>query len=260
VPELRLGKLPAKRDKRDLLFANYVQPVALPKPPPQFGHETLFGPRAWGMLGNDEWGDCAWAGPAHETMLLTKEGKRAVQFTTEGVLSDYSACTGFNPSAGPPGRNKTDKGTAVRAMMSYRRESGIVDSTGKRHKIGAYLALDETNLQEIYLAIYLFQAVGIGFNFPESAFAQFDAGKPWDVVPNSPIKGGHYVCGIGKRRNLEVITWGALQQMTPRFFRRYCDEAWTYVSNENLRGGHNLEGFDLAQLKADLKALQAAQV
>ena len=34
------------------------------------------------MLGNDEWGDCAWAGPAHETMLLSAEGGAAATFTT----------------------------------------------------------------------------------------------------------------------------------------------------------------------------------
>src|SRR5262249_34951075 len=100
----------------------------------------------------------------------------AVQFTTEGVLSDYSASTGFNPNAGPPGRNKTDKGSSVQ---------------------------------------------------------QFSAGKPWDVVPGSPIKGGDHVCPVGKRKNVEVMTWGALQQMTPRVFRTYCDEAWTDVSPEN---------------------------
>lgn len=107
----------------------------------------------------------------------------------------------------------------VRDMVGYRRKTAIVDSTGKRHKVGAYLALDQTNVQEIYP-----------------------------------------VCAVGKRRELEVITWGALQQMTPRFFRTYCDEAWTYVSPENLRSGRNPEGFDLARLKADLKALAAAQV
>jgi hypothetical protein len=32
------------------------------------------------------------------------------------------------------------------------------------------------------------------------------------------------------------------------------------VSNEDLRSGHNPEGFDLAQLKADLKELEASQV
>ena len=63
MPQLKLGKMPAKDDSRDLLFARYVEPVKLPTPPPQFGHETLFRPKSWGMLGNDEWGDCAWAGP-----------------------------------------------------------------------------------------------------------------------------------------------------------------------------------------------------
>jgi hypothetical protein len=260
VPELKLGKLPAKRDRRDLLFARYVQPAQLPKPPARFGHETLFAPRAWGMLGNDEWGDCAWAGAAHETMLLTKEGKRAAQFTTARVVGDYAACTGFDPKAGPPGRNKTDRGTSVRQMMGYRRTKGIADSTGKRHRIGAYLALDPANLAEVVQALYLFEVVGIGFVFPESAYAQFNAGKPWDVVPGAKVKGAHYVCAVGKRRNLEVVSWGALQQMTPRFFHAYCDEAWAYVSTEDLRSGRSPEGFDLAQLKADLKALEAAQV
>src|SRR6202035_3127836 len=99
---------------RDLLFRTYVQEAALPTPPAQFGHETLFGPKAWGMLGNDEWGDCAWAGPAHETMILTTEGGHAASFTTAGVLSDYSAGTGFDPNAGSPGSNPTDKGSNVR--------------------------------------------------------------------------------------------------------------------------------------------------
>src|SRR6476646_6592407 len=99
MPQLKLGKRPAKDDSRDLLFARYVEPVKLPTPPPQFGHETLFKPKSWGMLGNDEWGDCAWAGPAHETMLLTKEGGHPAHFTTHGVLSDYAAGTGFDPNA-----------------------------------------------------------------------------------------------------------------------------------------------------------------
>ncbi len=259
MPELKLGKLPATHDARDLLFANYVQPANLPTPPAHFGHENLFPPRAWGMLGNDEWGDCAWAGPGHETMLLTKEGGHPAQFTTASVLSDYSAVTGFKASAGPPGHNPTDKGTAVRDAMSYRRKTGILDGAGKRHKIGAYLALDQTNLTEIFQALYLFQVVGIGFVFPKTAWAQFAAGKPWDVVPNAAIDGAHYVCAVARRTNIEVVTWGALQQMTKRFLTAYCDEAWCYVSNEDLKSGHNPDGFNLAQLKADLAALEAAQ-
>jgi len=255
MPELRLGKLPATTDRRDLLFARYVQPAELPTPPPQFGHETLFGPHSWGMLGNDEWGDCAWAGPAHETMLLTKEGGHLAQFTTSGVLRDYAAGTGFDPKAGPPGENPTDQGSDVRSVLGYRRSKGIVDAHGKRHKIGAYVRLDQTNLNEVYQALYLFQVIGIGIRFPQTAMQQFNDGEPWDVVPRAKVEGGHYVCLVARRQNLDVITWGALQQMTERFFRKYCDEAWAYISVENLRSGIDPEGFKLTQLKADLAAL-----
>ena len=255
MAQLRLGKLPATRDDRDLVFARYVEAPKLPAVPPAFGHEHVFGARGWGMLGNDRWGDCAWAGPAHETMLLTTLGGRPATFTTEGVLSDYAAGTGFDPHAGPPGANPTDRGSEVRKVLGYRRGTGIVDADGKRHTIGAYVRLDHTNLQEVYLALYLFEAVGIGIRFPESAMAQFQAGEVWDVVPHARVEGGHYVCAVGKDANLQVVTWGALQGMTERFFKAYCDEAWAYVSTEDLRGGKSLEGFDTAQLESDLAAL-----
>ena len=255
MPDLKLGKLAATTDDRDLLFAKYVQPAKLPTPPAQFGHETLFAAKAWGMLGNDEWGDCAWAGPAHETMLLTQEGGNPAQFTTSGVLSDYSAGTGFDPNAGPPGNNPTDRGSDVRTVFGYRRSTGVVDSNGTRHKIGAYVRLDQTNLAEVYQALYLFQVIGIGIKFPNTAMQQFHAGQPWDVVPNAKIEGGHYICGVAKRTNIDIVTWGALQQMKERFFQTYCDEAWVYISAENLKNGQTPEGFNAAQLQADLAAL-----
>jgi len=255
MAELKLGKRPATEDTRDLLFARYVEPAKLPTPPAQFGHETLFKPKSWGMLGNDEWGDCAWAGPAHETMLLTKEGGHLAHFTTSDVLSDYSAGTGFDPKAGPPGDNPTDQGSDVRKVLGYRRSKGIVDSKGKRHKIDVYVKLDPSNLEQIYQALYLFQVVGIGIKFPDTAMQQFNAGEPWDVVPGAKIEGGHYVSVVAKRDNIEVVTWGAIQQMTENFFNTYCDEAWAYISQENLKNGESPEGFNLTELHADLAAL-----
>ena len=61
---------------------------------------------------------------------------------------------------------------------------------------------------------------------------------------------------MGKRANLDIVTWGALQQMTVAFFEKYCDEAWAYISTEDLENGRNLEGFDLEQLAQDLKAVE----
>jgi hypothetical protein len=104
-------------------------------------------------------------------------------------------------------------------------------------------------------ALYLFQAVGIGIEFPESAMQQFNSGEPWDVVSGAKVEGGHYIPLVAKRDNLEVVTWGALQQMTPAFYEKYCDEAWAYISEENLKAGKSPEGFNLEQLQADLSGL-----
>jgi hypothetical protein len=255
MPGLRLGKKPATHDPQDLLFAKYVDAAQIPPAPTEFGHEKLFPPKGWGMLGNDEWGDCAWAGPAHETMLLSTEGGHPATFTTTGVLSDYAAGTGFDPKAGPPGSNPTDQGSNVREVLSYRRKTGIVDAANKRHKIGAFVKLEPKNLKQIYQAMYLFQAVGIGIEFPGSAMEQFHEGKPWSVVPGAQIEGGHYVCCVAKRQNIDIVTWGVLQQMTVEFFEKYCDEAWAYLSTENLQKEKNPEGFNLSQLKEDLAKL-----
>jgi hypothetical protein len=252
---LRLGKQPATDDVRDLLFTKYVKPNEIPAPPAQFGHETLFPPKGWQMLGNDEWGDCAWAGPAHETMLLTAEGGKAAEFTTAGVLSDYAAGTGFNPNAGPPGNNPTDRGSNVRAVLKYRSKTGVIDASGRRHRIGAYVKLTPKDLEQVYQAMFLFQAVGIGLAFPDSAMQQFHAGEPWSVVKGAKIEGGHYVCCVAKRSDIDVVTWGALQPMTVEFFETYCDEAWAYISQEDLQKGVDPDGFRLEQLKADLAAL-----
>jgi hypothetical protein len=258
MPNLQLGKPPATDDARDLLFKNYLDTSKLPTPPASFGNESLFPPNGWGMLGNNEWGDCVWAGAGHETMLLSKLGGHPAEFTPQDVLSAYEAVTGFEPNAGPPEANPTDKGTEPRLAYGYRRATGIVDTTGKTHKIGAYVKLEKGNLEHVFQAVYLFDVVGIGFMFPKYAMQQFNAGKPWDVIPGEEPKPkeGHYVPCIGKRANLETVTWGAVQQMTVAFFEAYCDEAWTYISDEALKGGLSKEGFNLEQLKADLKALK----
>jgi len=47
--------------------------------------------------------------------------------------------------------------------------------------------------------------------------------------------------------------------MTPRFYKKYCDEVVAYVSDEALlAGGKTLDGFNLAELYADLSALPKA--
>lgn len=246
---LRLGKLPARPDAVSFKFASFANLAELPTPPTKFGHAPSG--YTWQMLGNDRAGDCVFAGAAHETMLWNLEANSTVVFDDTSVLSDYSAVTGFNPND-----PNSDQGTDMQVAASYRRKTGVVDSSGKRHTVAAYLAITPGNRVEVKQAIYLFSNVGIGFRFPASAMGQFHAGKAWTVVASSPIEGGHYTPAIGyDSRYVYVVSWGKLQKMSWGFFNKYCDEAVVYLSAEYLTADKSLEGFDLATLQADLAKL-----
>lgn len=253
--QLKLGKSPARKGAVKFQFTDYVDLTKFPKIPDQFGHEDLVKNVDWGMLGNDIAGDCVFAGAAHETMIWSLMGGNTMAaFNRDCVFSDYSAVTGFIA-----GNADTDKGTDMELAAQYRRKTGILDANGNRHKIEAYLALPVGNLQVHMIALYLFGAVGIGIMFPQSAMEQFNNGEIWDVVPNSPIDGGHYVPLVAKRGNIIDVTWGKEQGMTDEFFQRYNDESLVYLSAESLINRKSPEGFDYDQLLEDLKNLNPTQ-
>jgi len=266
---LKLGKLPARPGAYSFKLGSYLEvapgyvaadKTSLPVAPAVFGHQDSVS--SYGMLANDQYGDCVFAGAAHETMIWTALGGNPRVFNDHSVLSDYSAVTGFSPSD-----PNSDQGTDMEEAAKYRRKTGVIDALGKRHTIDAYLELpgvsargdnDYTRLiPAIATSAYVFAALGIGVQFPASAMDQFDAGKPWDVVKNSPIEGGHYVPLVGRRSNgnFVVITWGKLQEVTPAFLGAYVDEAVAYVSLEQFVNGKTPEGFDIAALQADLALL-----
>jgi LAGLIDADG-like domain len=199
--------------------------------------------------------NCVWAGAGHETQIWTAEAGSPVTITENNALAAYSAVTGFN-------RNdpSTDQGTDMQAAASYRRKTGILDSHGKRHKVGAYVALTPGDVHQLYTATWLFGAVGVGIEFPAFAMDDFNARKPWDVQKtNAKIEGGHYIPAVGHHSGfINVVTWGREIGMTEAFYKKYCDEAIAYLSPEMLKGGESLEGFNLAQLTDDLKQVTAA--
>lgn len=244
---LKLGKLPA-RNAVKFKLATYSY---LPAPPVRAGHYSLVSD--WqGMMGNDQWGDCVCAEAGHGTIYYNQESGKLVKISTDNILSMYSAVTGFNPND-----PSTDQGTDMQQAASYRRKTGIVDSSGNRHKILAYLALDvPANKIQIKQAIYYFGGIGFGFQFPASAMSQFNAGKNWTVVSGSPIEGGHdvWVCGYDSRY-VYLVTWGKLIKASWGFVTHYLDEALAYVSSESLLNNVSLEGFNQTQLLSDLNNL-----
>lgn len=250
----KLGKKPARPNAVTFKMAKYINARKLPRPPLEFGHDNLV--RDWGMLANDDYGDCVLAGAAHETMLFALAGQRGeVRFTDQAVLADYSAITGFRPED-----PDSDQGTDMQMAASYRRHTGIVDANGIRHKIAAYIALERGDFEQLCLATWLFGAVGVGLQLPDYAVDQFDQHRPWTAEHRGEIDGGHYVPVVARRGLIMCVTWGRLQGMTRNFYETYNDESIAYVSEETLirRTGPDYrtdEGFDLDTLMDDLSAV-----
>lgn len=252
---LKLGKLPARPNSVKLKFGSFFDVRKLSKPPPSFGHYGQGAGLPWGVFSNDKYGDCVFAGAAHETMVWTHRsgsGKPAM-FDDAGVLGDYSAVTGF--TASDP---NSDQGTDMQAAASYRLKSGIVDAAGKRHKIDAYVELPPGDPETLALAGFITGACGVGVRFPSTAWSQFDSAVPWVVNGRPYIDGGHYVPFVGRNSNgfNLCVTWGRLHAFDDDWLEKYCDEAVAYVSFEFLdHRGLTPEGFDRQGLLDAVKAV-----
>lgn len=255
---MKLGNNFAKPDSRDLQYEAFETANTGVLVPSIFGHGNSF--KNWGMLGNDQYGNCVFAGGDHEQMLIANlalpgapVGAEPVKFTPANALADYGAVTGFDPQTG-----EGDNGTDPREAFKYRQKKGLIDATGKRHKIAAYVSVPVSSLKKIAEATFIFDAVGIGFEFPGPAMEQFNNGEPWDVVQGAQIEGGHYVPIVGKPEvgDLAVVTWGRRQVMTEAFFKKYVVEAWAFITEESLNakthrnwGGYNWEDLQKALQK-----------
>lgn len=256
LQKLYLGKQPARPEGVKLRLKDYITPSKLPTPPENFGRENLV--KDWGMLGNDVAGDCAFAGPFHDIMLARAESNTPVNVNTQCTIDAYSTVTGYNPKAYDPftRTNPTDQGADVQKVAEYWRTTGLKDADGKVHKIDAYLALEPRNTEQLFHALYLFGAVGIGIECPLEYQTAFFMGQAWDALKNPHIEGGHYILGVGRRAGmLNTVTWGRTQLMTTAGYEQFNDETLVYLNEERLTNGKSLDGFDLQTLIADMSYL-----
>jgi len=251
--KLKLGKQVARHDPRTLLLASYVT-HALPTPPPAFDLTTKV--KAWGMMENDQIGDCTCAAAGHLLMEWTANaGKKMFTPTDKQVVAAYSAITGYNPTTGA-----NDNGAVEIDVLNYWRQTGIAG-----HKIGAYVALEPSNHNHIMDSVFIFEGCYIGLQLPISAQAQTQNHQVWSVPPGGPSGdgkpgswGGHAVPVVAyDSRGVTVVTWGDLQRMTWSFWETYCEEAYAILSNDYLTNKKTSpQGFKLDQLQADLHDLK----
>jgi hypothetical protein len=255
---MKLGKQDPVKGAYKLHLVDYIKTVKLPTPPTPFGWDYLI--TDWGMLANDQIGDCVIAGGLHETLMWNAAARNAVNLSDASAIANYSAVTGYDPTkVADDGSNPTDNGTNVEQAARYRVTHGLVDADGKTHTIAGYLALNPGDLAQMASAAWIFGAVGLGLQLPDYAMTQLQNGQTWDVQDGGTIEGGHYVPIVGKTADglWKVVTWGQIQTVTDAFIAKYCDEALVYLSAEMMANGVTLDGLNWQQLQDDWKQVRA---
>lgn len=202
----------------------------------------------WGVLLNDKLGCCVAAGALHSQQLFEFDAQGVgTTFTDDQCLTMYEAISGY-----VPGKPATDVGATLQSGLAYWQKQGL-----DGYKLDAYAQIDHTNLNLVRSCIALFGTVYAGFNVPQSAMQQFQAGQPWSLVPSSPIVGGHCVpLTAYDSQSFSCVSWGRIQRMSVPFLQRLFDEMWVPVDNDWMqKNGKTPSGLDTATANADFQAL-----
>lgn len=247
----QLGKAPAKHDRRLLKFAKYLIPAKLP-PVPRRGEYKSKVPQ-WPMYGNDILGDCVPAGMGHMQQQWSTYSGNGMSLSQKEVIELYTAVGGYIP-----GKPQTDQGVVMLDAMKYWVNTGI---GGQKEKIVAFAGVNPHDLREVATAIMLFGNCFLGLAMPKSAQTQDNL---WTVVDGPSGQwnswGGHAVPLVDWRlqpyhHRFSAVTWGTIIPMTGMFLKTYCDESYVALSDYWLNNGLAVNGFNKAQLLADLNEI-----
>jgi hypothetical protein len=224
-PIFKLGKDKARRDPRNLkLKAILRAPVKVPK---EYDFDTTHIGVPTPVFANDRFGDCVIAGRAHQTLRFELvEQKKIIGITDSDVTREYFLETGG-----------ADEGLIVLDSLKRWRKQGW-EAAGDRYFITAFAEIDRGSHSEVQRTVFTDLGVGLGLSLPLTAQREFEAGKPWDKTtgPGSAPNtwGGHYVYVTGYTTlGPTCVTWGRKQQISWRFFSKYCDEAYAVIDALN---------------------------
>jgi hypothetical protein len=257
----RLGRKPAKFTRQSFMrshvLARHLAALGpLPTASPDWVSAVMKqSPGGWGMMGNDEVGDCTCADCGHTEMLRTANTGAIWIPSTQDVLSLYSAITGYNPND-----PSTDQGANELDVIQY-----LIQTGWNGRKLDGSANIDPSQLDHVKWAVCLFGACRLGVNLPQSAEDAFNAGQPWDVGDDEQPVGGHDVPIVKYDSNgiFWVVTWGKLQAVTQDFMLASFPDGTPYVEEAHAELAYDWVSsvgtapsrFDLNQLITDLSEI-----
>jgi hypothetical protein len=237
---LKFGALPAVKPAalKDLTW--YVA-GALPKPPAKVAVPSVPAQSdgtAWGMDGNDNYGDCGVAGLNHGFMCDAAALKEQETFpSADDIVQYYLNYTGGD-----------DTGVVLSAFLHYVQGKGFLD----KHTVKAYAPVAEHDIPTLQYAVAEYKFTYTGITVTDQMMTDFNNGQPWTMESvQGNVEGGHCIPIVGyDSQFLYVVTWGAVQPIAYPAWHQISTEAWAIITGEDTTGAVNL-----AALEADLKKL-----
>jgi hypothetical protein len=246
MPEtiFKTGKLPARHIDGLAMIHEYLT-APLPPGPLVYPAPSVV---RWLMYGNDQVGDCTWAGILHARMAAAARlGEVETWPADQTVIAAYLAYNGGQ-----------DVGCCEADLLTYYQRNFILGD-----RCVGFAPVDIADQTTVKAAIALFGCAYIGVQLPDSVLP-VSAGvlPPWTVVPdgsaaNAPNPAnGHCVIIVGY--NLQgawVVTWGTVVFCSWAFLAAYMDEDWAIITGEFVRANPGV--VDVKALLIDLGKLAA---
>lgn len=238
-----LGRTPPRHDPRTFKLSRFVSPHYTSPPAQRWIPDNV----KWGMMLNDQVGDCAIATPGHMIQSMTGLAGQGFIPSDADIMQAYRDVSGYRDT------KATDNGCNVLDVLNYWRTTGIAG-----HKIYAFASVNPKNREEVDYAIYNFGGLFLGIDMPTA----WGEAKVWDRV-DGPTGipgswGGHAVPALAYRKGTDttIVSWGEEYSLTERAFSLYVEEAWAVLSLDWL-GVKKVapNGFNFSALNAALNSL-----
>ena len=235
----RLGKLAPKRPD-GLHMLSFYQTCPLPAAPLSVDVPNV---NNWGMLGNDKYGDCTFAGIVHAKMAHAAVLGTSETFPTDqDVINAYLAYT-----------KGQDTGAVEADLLNYWNTNELFGN-----KLAAYAPTDHADFDELKSVIASYGLAYIGVQLPVTFQQQFESGQPWSLTgtpADNQIEGGHCIILVGYNQDYaQCITWGKVQEISWEWLRSYLEESWAIVTHEIEEKGQ-YGNMRMADLMSDLEKL-----
>jgi hypothetical protein len=235
----KLGKLAPERPAGLHMLAFY-QENPLPVAPATVEVPNV---KDWGMLGNNKYGDCTFAGIVHARMA-----NAAFLGLTENFPDDATVEASYLSYT-----DGQDTGAVEAAILKFWQTTGLFGN-----KLHSFAPTDFADQDELRSVIASYGLAYIGVKLPTVALQQFADNQPWDLThtpADNNIDGGHCVILVGYNKDYaQCITWGKVQQVSWAWLTSYMEESWALITTEIVEKGE-YGNMRLADLTADLEKL-----